>query len=106
MMLIVGGAGCTDKEREARYAGFRTRFLEVRESMTRSDLERAVGEPNSRNAVVPGGPCSEISDATELLTYELRRPSVREEDRAPVEMVFIACLNREQRVVGRSFVEF
>lgn len=105
-MMTVCGLGCTDKEREARYAGFRTRFLDVRESMTLSDLKRTVGEPDLRRTVIPGGACSETSGATEALSYELRHPSVREADRGRVEMVFIACLDREQRVVGKSFVEF
>ncbi len=99
--------GCTDTERQARYASFRARFADVNESVAASEMIHRVGEPDLRRAVVAGGPCSEVSGATEVLTYELRHPRrATSSSQYSVEMAFHACLDSGQKVIGKSFVEF
>jgi hypothetical protein len=105
-LSLVMAAACSNRERESRYANFRSRFAEVAKGMPVTDLVPKVGEPDLRRAVFPGGPCSKFATATETLTYELREPGGRSQQQYSVAMAFIVCVDEKHKVVGTSFVEF
>lgn len=105
LVLLLGLSACADREQQARYANFRTRFKDIRKDMSLSELISSVGEPDRRAPVFPGGPCSEFSTATQSLTYELRASDARHGQNS-VAMAFIACVDGAQKVAGTSFVEF
>jgi hypothetical protein len=104
--VLAAVGACSNREREAHYARFQMRFADVTTGMSKTELLKKVGDPDSNNPVVAGGLCSDTPAATHTLKYELREANRRSKQGYVVNMVFVVCLNSEHKVVGRSFVHF